>query len=262
MEKPVFSNALYEEDGAVAILILNRPQLLNALNADSRYDLAQFAAWLNDASHLRVGIITGAGEQAFCAGADVGNLKDITPVTSIRGNWLRAALRQIESGSKPVIAAINGYALGGGFELALACDIRIVSENAVLGLPETGLGMIPGAGGTQRLTKIAGVGVAKDVILAGRRLDAQEAVTYGIAMKSVPPAQLMSEAKKTAGRMMGKGPVALQVGKQLINTAAHADMDTGLLMETFGQGLLFGSKDISEGMTAYLEKRKPEFKGE
>lgn len=261
MDRPSFETALYQEDGAIAILTLNRPDKLNALDERSRHDLALFAEYLNGAEQLRAGIITGAGQQAFCAGADVGSLQCYSPVTSTRKNWLRIALRQIETGPKPVIAAVNGYAFGGGFELALACDIRIASERAVFGFPEPDLGLIPGAGGTQRLTKLAGMGVAKDVILAGRKLNAQEAVTYGIAMKTVPAEEIMTETLKAARRMLARGPVALQVGKHLINASAHADMDTGLLLEALGTGLLFGSEDLHEGLNAYLAKRKPEFKG-
>jgi len=258
---PTFINFLLEEEGPIAIFISNRPEIMNALNLDSNIDILNFVDYLENAEHLRVAIITGAGDKAFIAGADINAVRVQTGVKSIQSK-LRISLAALENCSKPIIAAINGYAFGGGFELALACDIRIVAENAVLGLPETGLGFIPGAGGTQRLSRMAGVGVAKDVILGGRTLSAQEAVQHGIAMKAVPLEKLMEEAKKLAGKMVLRGPIALNVGKKMINASMYTDPSTGCMMESLALAILFDSKDKMEGTSAFLEKRKPQFKGE
>ena len=259
--KPTFKNFLLEEEGSTAIFTSNRPELMNAMNLDSNVDILSFVEYFENADHLRVAIITGAGDKAFIAGADLNAVRAQTGVKSLASK-LRIALAAIENCSKPVIAAINGYAFGGGFELALACDIRLVSENAMLGLPETGLGFIPGAGGTQRLSRTVGIGIAKDIILAGRTLNAQEAVQYGAAMKVVPLEKLMEEAKKLAGKMALKGPIALNVGKKVLNASMYTDTATGCTMEGLALAILFDSKDKLEGTSAFLEKRKPQFKGE
>ncbi len=258
---PIFKNFLLQEEGPIAVLTSNRPEVMNALDLQSNIELIQFADYMEKSEHLRVAIITGAGDKAFIAGADINAVRAQSGVKSLRSN-LRIALAALENCSKPVIAAVNGYAFGGGFELSLACDIRIVSENAMLGLPETGLGFIPGAGGTQRLSRMAGVGVAKDMILGGRTLTAQEAVQYGIAMKAVPLEKLMDEARKLAGKMVLRGPIALNVGKKVINASLFTDPATGCTMESLALAILFDSKDKMEGTSAFLEKRKPQFKGE
>lgn len=260
-EAPGFKNFLLKEEGAVAVFTSNRPEIMNALDYDSNLDLLRFVDHLESAKHLRVAIITGAGDKAFMAGADLNAVRAQSGVKSLQSK-LRVALAALENCSKPIIAAINGYAFGGGFELALACDIRLAAENALLGLPETGLGFIPGAGGTQRLARMAGVGVAKDMILGGRTLNAQEAVQYGIAMKAVPPHNLMEEAEKLAGKMILRGPIALNVGKKAINASLYTDPATGCAIESLALAILFDSKDKLEGTSAFLEKRKPKFTGE
>ncbi len=259
--KPEFKNFLLEEDGPVAIFTSNRPEVMNAMNLDSNIDVLNFIDYLEKSEHLRVGIITGAGDKAFIAGADLNAVKVQTGIESLQSK-LRVCLSAIENCSKPIIAAINGFAFGGGFELALACDIRLVSENAVLGLPETGLGFIPGGGGTQRLSRLVGVGIAKDMILAGRTLTAQEAVQYGVAMKVFPLENLMDEAKKLAHKMALRGPVALNLGKKLINASLYTDQNTGCMAESLALAILFDSKDKLEGIDAFMEKRKPQFKGQ
>lgn len=260
-EAPVFKNFLLEEEGPVAVFTSNRPEIMNALDYESNLDILRFVDYLESAGHLRVAIIIGAGDKAFIAGADLNAVRVQSGVKSLKSK-LRMALSALENCSKPIIAAINGYAFGGGFELALACDIRLVAENAVLGLPETGLGFIPGAGGTQRLSRMAGIGVAKDVILGGRTLNAGEAVQYGIAMKAVPQEQLMGEAKKLAGKMALRGPIALDVGKKTINASLYTDPATGCMMESLALSILFDSRDKLEGIAAFQEKRRPQFMGE
>lgn len=257
---PAFRCCTLEEVDGVAIFTVNRPKTLNALNPDTWEDFCEFAAYLADAPHLKVAIITGAGEKAFIAGADIGDLKETSFMEGIK-NRLLEGLNALENGLKPVIAAVNGYALGGGMEVALACDIRIVSENAVFGLPETGLGIIPGAGGTQRLARLVGLGVAKDMVLAGRQLNAQEAVQYGLAMKCVPQDVLMDEAMKVAKTILKKAPLAIAFGKRAVNVSMDVDLKTALYVEALTNSILFQTEDKLEGTSAFVEKRKPNYKG-
>jgi len=260
MKKPEFVNFLLEEEDGIATFTSNRPEVMNALNIDSHLDMLKFIPYFEQAEHLRVAIITGAGEKAFIAGADINNLKVATGIESLNGR-MRRALSMLESCSKPVIAAVNGYAFGGGLELALACDIRIVSDNALLALPETDLGILPGTGGTQRLPRIVGVGVAKDMILGGRRLNAQEAVQFGLAYKCVPVAEIMTETKKIAGKIAARGPLGLQMAKKAINESLFTDVKSGVEYEALCLAVTFESEDKLEGTTAFLEKRKPVFTG-
>ena len=232
---------------------------MNALDAMCQEELLEFAEHFDKSEHLKLAIITGAGEDAFISGADINMLKTAHGIASL-GNKLRRALMILENSLKPVICAVNGYAFGGGFEVALACDIRIIAENAVFALPETGLGILPGAGGTQRLARMVGIGVAKDMVLAGRKLNAEEAVRYGLAICSVPRDQLMPETMKLADRILAKGPVAIGLSKQLINAASYMDIKTGIAMEGLGLAVLLESEEKQEGVDAFLEKRKPKFR--
>lgn len=261
MERPKFHHFLYEEKDQIAIFTAHRPEVLNALNMDCQDDLLQFATYFETASHLRVAIITGSGDKAFIAGADINNVKTGHGVSSLHRTKMRQALNALENCSKPIICAVNGYALGGGFEVALACDIRVASENAVFGLPETNLGILPGSGGTQRLPRFVGLGVAKDVIMGGRTLKAQEAYTYGLVMKVVEQSELMNTAFKVAGKMLNKGPVALEVVKKMINASMYTDISTGMMMESMGLAVLMETEDKLEGTAAFLEKRTPQFQG-
>ena len=256
-----FTNFLLEEEGPIAIFTSNRPEVMNALDVISHQEIIDFVAYYEQAEHLRVAIITGAGEKAFVAGADITTVRAAKGIPSLIGGKMRKGLSMLENCHKPIIAAINGYAFGGGLELALACDIRIVSDNALMALPETDLGILPGTGGTQRLPRIVGVGVAKDMILGGRRLNAQEAVQFGLAYKSVPVEQLMDETKKIAGKMALRGPVALHLAKKTINQSLFTDLKTGIEYESLSLAVLFESEDKAEGTTAFLEKRKPQFSG-
>ena len=263
IEKPVFATACMTETDGIGILTMNRPEKLNALDEKAYADLLLFARYLND-SDLKAGIITGAGNKAFAAGADITSFERMKPADMAHGgdNTAQDALRLLEDGRKPVIAAINGYALGGGMELALACDIRILSENAMLGLPEVSLGVIPGSGGTQRLARIAGIGVAKQMILTGEIISAQQALSYHLAYKVVPGEQLMDEAVKLAKKICRNAPLSIQMAKHLINVSADTDLPTGLEMEQVAFGLLLTTQDQKEGADAFIHKRKPEFKGE
>ena len=205
-------------------------------------------------------ILRGGGDKAFVSGADIGQLRRRTQRDAL-GPVNQRLFTRIEDFPWPVIAAINGYALGGGFELCLACDIRVASETARFGFPETGLGIIPGAGGTQRLAHLVGLALAKELILTGDVIDAQRAREAGLVSAVVPAAELMPAALGYAERMLTRAPLALRMAKFAINASKHAPEHAGLLIETLAQTLCFGSADKEEGTRAFLEKRKPMFKG-
>ena len=262
MSEKVFENFLLEIEDGIAVFTVNKPQVHNAFSDDCWRELREFMEWVEENDEIKAVIITGAGQKAFVSGADVNKFaKPRTAEYGIKQRDLDYALRMIETGSKPVIAAVNGYAFGGGCEIALACDIRLCSENAQFGLPETKLGIIPGAGGTQRLSRIVGLGRAKEIILGGRILKGQEAVDAGLAMKCVPQEQLLDEAKALANVMIQRAPLAMAVVKRLILSSATTDIETGLRAEALALMVLMGTEDRQEGVTAFKEKRKPDFKG-
>jgi enoyl-CoA hydratase len=248
-------------DGAIAQITIDRPAARNALDADTVRELhAAFDDIERDKS-TRVLIVTGAGEQVFVSGADVRTLiaRSNADVLAGANNRLFARLEALPF---PTIAAVNGWALGGGLEFALACDLRIASTNAKLGLPETGLGIIPGAGGTQRLPRIVGLGVAKDMILAGTIHDAESALRIGLVTRVVAPAELMPAARELAGRIAKRAPVALSLAKTALAASASAPAEWGMQMEILAQTVLNSTADVKEGMSAFLEKRSAEFRGE
>ena len=244
----------------VAIFTLQRPEVRNALNEECYLELMRFVDYAQDCDDIRVIIITGAGDKAFAAGADIRMLNEMSGVTSLKGIAIKAMVK-MEECTKPIIAAVNGIAFGGGFEMALASDIRVVSENAKFGLPETNLGVLPGAGGTQNLARMIGVGRTKEVVMAGRVLNADEAVEYGLALKKVPLDQLMDAAMEVAETLMKKGPVALALSKKIINMSMHTDVKTGLFVENLAFSMLTETQDRVEGTAAFLEKRPPNFQG-
>lgn len=257
-----FREFIFEIADGIAYFTINRPQARNALNENCFQEISQFVDYVDNTPEIKVAIITGTGEKAFIAGADINGVRTKTGVRHLKKPDLENILRKLELCTKPVIAAVNGFAFGGGFELALACDIRIASENARFGLPETGLGIYPGAGGTQRLARMAGIGVAKEVIMAGRTLKPEEAKELGIVMQVVPLESLMAEATAVAKKMMEKGPVALTVAKKVIAASLDTDITTGMLLESFGYAILLESRDKQEGTAAFFEKRAPVFRGE
>lgn len=247
------------KDG-IAVMTANRPEKLNAIDEAAWQELGDFFARADHDPEIRVIILTGAGDKAFIAGADIHALAKKTGVTALASQaW--QYVNRIETCAKPVIAAVNGYAFGGGFEIALGCDFRICSENAVFALPETGLGIVPGSGGTQRLSRLVGMSRAKEIIMLGKKLNAQEALQWGIVTRCVTRDLLMEEAFRMVGRLMEKGPVALHIAKKLIRASLSCDMDLGLVMENMGLGVLCASEDKQEGLNSFLEKRKPEYKG-
>lgn len=257
-----YKTLLIEKRGAVQRITLNRPNELNALNTEllSELDVA-FAEAANDVE-IKVIVLTGAGK-AFAAGADIAQMADMNAVEGKDFGALGSdVFRRIEMLSKPVIAAVNGYALGGGCELAMACDIRIASEKAKVGQPETGLGITPGFSGTQRLPRLIGMGRAKELIFSAEVIDAQEAWRIGLFNKVVPPEKLDEAAFEMAEKIASKAQLAVAYAKEAINKGFETDIETGLAMEANLFGLCFATQDQKEGMKAFLERRAPEFKGE
>jgi enoyl-CoA hydratase len=257
-----FKNTLYEKTEGIATITINRPDALNALNEETISELlARFEDAEKDDS-VKVIVLTGAGDRAFCAGADLKMMKGASPVrgTELARHGQRLGNR-IEALGKPVIAAINGYALGGGIEIAMACDIRIASDNAQIGQPEINVGLIPGWGGTQRLPRYVGKGIAKEMIFTGKRIDAKTAERMGLINAVVPADQLKAKVKELATELMGKPPIAIKLSKALINNSTETHPDIGLLLEAEAFGLVASTEDFNQGVTAFLEKRKPQYKG-
>jgi enoyl-CoA hydratase/carnithine racemase len=255
-----YETILTDVRSQLGIITVNRPQARNAL---SKTVLREIRAALEDfVGNDDVGavVFTGAGDKAFIAGADITQLVDYTLFDGLSSDMQRL-YDYIEDYEKPTIAAVNGFALGGGNELAMACDIRIAAEIARFGLPETNLGVLPGAGGTQRLTRLVGKGRAVELILTGRVFDAAEALRIGLVTDVVPDAGLMEAVQHTAGQILAKGPLAVRLGKLVIKNGAETDQRTGLLLERLAQSLLYSSEDKREGAEAFIEKRPAKFQG-
>lgn len=250
-----------EKDGVI-LLTLNRPEVMNSLSFDLLRALQQEVEAIRFMTDVRVVIITGSGEKAFCSGADLKERATMNPA-QVKEYILtiRNLFTAIEYMNKPVIAAVNGIALGGGTELALASDIRIVSKTAVMGLTETRLAIIPGAGGTQRLPRLVGKGKAKELIFTGRRVGAEEALAIGLANQICEPDQLLSEAGKMAAMILETGPIAIEQAKYAINYGLETDLSTGLAIESNAYWVCIPTQDRLEGLAAFREKRKPVYKG-
>jgi len=260
-----FKNIMYEKDKEKGIvkLTINRPEIRNALNAATRQEIRNTIEEGEKDEDVRVVIITGAGEKAFISGADITAFKDATPImieesASTLGQQL---FSDIENLQVPIIAMINGFCLGGGQELAMCCDIRIASENARFGQPEINVGILPGAGGTQRLPRLVGWGKAKELIYTGRIIDATEAERIGLVDKVVPQERLEEEVQQLAETIASKSPLIIQLIKKAINRGMYTDLAAGLAYEKANFALCFATEDHIEGVTAFLEKRKPQFKG-
>jgi enoyl-CoA hydratase len=258
-----YENLIVETKDKIARVTVNRPKVLNALNEKTVREIhAAFASFRDDPA-VQVVILTGSGEKSFVAGADINELAQMTPLGGEASSRLgQAALNEIETLGKPVIAAVNGFALGGGCELALACHWRYASENAKLGLPEVGLGIIPGYGGTQRLPRIVGLGLALELIVSARLIDAQEALRIGLVNKVLPQAELLPHCEKVAGEILSRGSLAVRCAMDAAIQGMETDLAHGLAWESTSFGLLSATKDMREGLTAFLEKRKPTFRGE
>ena len=253
---------LVREEAGIAVWTLNRPGVMNSLNFELLRALRDAVEGVRFRSEIRVIIVTGAGDRAFCAGADLKERATLSPV-QVKEYILtiRSLFTEIENLSKPVIAAVNGVALGGGTELALASDIRIVSETASMGLTEARLAIIPGAGGTQRLPRLVGKGKAKELIFTGRRVDAQEALTIGMANQVSPPDMLLDRAREMAAMICETGPIAIEQAKYAINRGLETDLATGLAIESNAYWITIPTEDRLEGLAAFREKRKPVYKG-
>ncbi len=254
-------NVLIEKRGRVAVLTINRPDKLNALNIPTRSDILAALDELERDADVRVVVITGAGEKAFIAGADINEFAGMSAVAQRSVMKGRRAFDAVEDFPKPVIAMINGFALGGGCELALACDIRIASSRAKLGQPEIKLGIIPGGGGTQRLTRLIGEGKAMELMLTGDIIPADEAERLGLVNHVYAPEELEAKTMELANRIAEMSPVALAMAKQSVKNAARMNLREGLDSEVDLFALCFSSEDKEEGVRAFIEKRKAEFTG-
>jgi enoyl-CoA hydratase len=252
-----------EYDDAIAVVTLDRPTVLNALNVLMIRELGEAFAALEADAAIRAIVLTGAGDRAFAAGADIGELSALPNAVAAvalvhRG---QALTLQIERMRTPVIAAVNGFALGGGCELAMACDIRLASEKARFGQPEVNLGLLPGYGGTQRTARLLGRGMAMYLCLSGEMIDAAEAKRIGLVEFTVPPADLLTEAKRIAAIIASRAPLAVAAAKRAIDDGAELSVAAALELEALHFGTLVGSTDFTEGTKAFLEKRKPHFTG-
>ncbi len=257
-----FENLQLDVEGGVATLTVNRPDKLNALNQATIRELKRAVEQIADRGDIRGAIVTGAGSKAFVAGADIAELARMGPVDGVEVSRLgQRVFRAIELCRKPVIAAVNGFALGGGCELALACHLRIASDNARFGLPEVKLGIIPGYGGTLRLPRIVGKGRALELILTGEMIDAAEAHRIGLVNRVVARDELMPEANRLLGTILGNGPVALAKAIESATYGLETSLEDGLALEANLFGLLAATDDMREGMGAFLEKRTAEFRG-
>ncbi|MBM6869898.1 enoyl-CoA hydratase/isomerase family protein [Pseudoflavonifractor phocaeensis] len=251
------NNLLLEVENGIALLTINRPKALNALNSETLAELNACLAELENNEAVKVVILTGSGAKSFVAGADISEMVNATPAEGRKmGLLAREAFGRLENMPQVTIAAVNGFALGGGCEISMACDIRVASENAKFGQPECGLGILPGFGGTQRLARLVGKGRAKELIFTCDMISAEEAYRIGLANHVVPQEELIGYCKAMAGRIMKNGPFAVTLAKQAINTGMDTDLDSGLKLEANLFGLSFSTADKKEGMTAFLEKRK------
>jgi enoyl-CoA hydratase len=258
----MLENVLYEKKNGIAYVTVNRPVVRNALNAQTVWDLKTAFEMAQNDEDVRVVILSGSGDKAFVAGADINELAVQTPVSG-RDYGLagQAVFNYIEQLGKPVIAAINGYALGGGCELAMACTFRIASENAMLGQPEVKLGIIPGYGGSQRLPRLVGKGIALQILLTGEMVPASEALRIGLVNQVVPAADLISTAESIARKIMANGPVAVRLCLEAVNRGLEMTQEEGLFLEATLFGLTCATEDMKEGLHAFLEKRAAKFKG-
>lgn len=251
------TNVLLEKKGHIAVATINRPKALNALNSQVLEDIDQLVEQVKADDEIRALVITGSGEKAFVAGADIGEMSTLTKAEGEAfGKKGNDVFRKLETFPIPVIAAVNGFALGGGCEISMSCDIRICSENAVFGQPEVGLGITPGFGGTQRLARIVGTGKAKEMIYGARNIKAEEAYRIGLVNNVYPAEELMPAAKKLASTIARNAPIAVRNCKRAINEGIQVDMDQAIVIEEKLFGSCFETCDQKEGMNAFLEKRK------
>ena len=253
---------LYELEDGIATITLNRPDVLNAISTDMRADFTALTETLFFDDAVRVVVFTGAG-RAFSAGGDISHFEQdwLTPKFRANSRRLIKFFDDLEALEKPVIAAMNGAATGGGLELALACDIRIASEEATLGFRENAIGLIPGIGGCARFVRLIGVARAKELIFTGKMISAREAEAMGLVNRVVPPDRLMDETRELARTLLKRAPQSIGLAKKVLNTVANLDQASGIVLEGLAQSILLKTEDHREGLRAFREKRKPEFKG-
>ncbi len=257
-----YKNILLSFEGEIGILAINRPKALNALNIETLKDIQMGIQEAKDHSEMKVLILTGSGEKAFVAGADIAEMKGMNSIEALNFSKTgHLTLKMIQDLDRPVIAAVNGYALGGGTEIAVACDFIYASENARFGVPEVTLGIFPGFGGTQRLPRLIGKGKAKELIFTGKMVTAQEAYQMGIVNRVFPAASLMEETKKTALQIAANGAVGVRLAKMVVDAGFNMDLSEACSLESYAFSFGFATEDQKEGMTAFIEKRKPNFKG-
>jgi enoyl-CoA hydratase len=255
-------NLLTERAGAVAVVTVNRPAKLNALDAATRERLIATLEELRVDRSVRVVVLTGSGQKAFIAGSDIGEFAGRSAMEQYRAMYASPVYQVPEDFPKPIIAMINGFCLGGGCELAMACDIRVAADTAKFGQPEVNLGILPGGGGTQRLPRLVGLGVALRLLYTGQIIDAAEALRIGLVDEVVPAAELRPRTMTLAETIAAKSPIALQLIKEAVRASVRSPLDDGLRHEKTLFGLAFSSRDKEEGVSAFLEKRQPKFTGE
>ncbi|UOR11498.1 enoyl-CoA hydratase/isomerase family protein [Halobacillus amylolyticus] len=256
-----FENIELTTKDQLAYITINRPEARNALNKETLDEMVEALGRVAEQEEVGAVVFTGKGEKSFAAGADIKQLTEKSALDALNPQGMQYVYDRIESYEKPTIAMINGYALGGGCELAMACDIRVASTNAKLGLPELNLSIIPGAGGTQRLARLVGKGKALEMILTGKMMDAQEAVQFGLVSEAVAPEDLAARVEEVASTILSKGPLAVKLAKLSVHMGTETDMKTGLMLEKLSQAILFNSDDKNEGTQAFIEKRKAVFQG-
>lgn len=257
-----FQNILYENHDGILYLTLNRPEVRNALSPEMWGDIRTAVRHAGEDDSVKVVIVSGTGDKALASGADIQEIHDRAYLKMLQAT-ASVSLKELEDLPKPTICAVNGYALGGGCELAMACDIRIATGRSKFGQPEVNLGIIPGAGGTQRLSRLVGIGKAKELIFTGRIISAAEACSIGLVNQVTEDDRtaLMAAAETMAGQIMAKGPLAVMMAKISINTGFETDINTGLMIERLAQTIAFSTEDRREGTAAFLEKRPADFKG-
>lgn len=253
-------NVKYELRDKIAWILIDRPEVRNALDLQTVNELHAVIADIQASEDAAVAVLSGSGNKVFVSGADIRDIRSRNKLDALKGINSRL-FKAVEDCEKPVIAAVNGLAFGGGCELALSCDIRICSENAKFGLPEASLGIIPGAGGMYRMSRVIGVGITKELILTGEAIDAQRALQLGLVSRVVPQSELSKTAEQIAQKILSRGPLAIRLAKRSLNLITQMSTEAAMALESFAQGILFESEDKEEGTSAFLEKRAPKFKG-
>jgi enoyl-CoA hydratase len=253
-------NVKYEVRDRIAWVVIDRPEVRNAIDLQTVNELHAVITEIQTSEDAAVVVLSGSGDKVFVSGADIRDIRSRNKLDALKGINSRL-FKAVEDCEKPVIAAVNGLALGGGCELALSCDIRICSENAKFGLPEASLGIIPGAGGMYRMSRVVGLGITKELILTGEAIDAQRALQVGLVSRVVPQNDLSKTAEQIAQKILSRGPLAIRLAKRSLNLITQMSTEGAMALESFAQGILFESEDKEEGTSAFLEKRAPKFKG-